>query len=81
LRRFDKLKALSWPKGGWTQILFWLDACSRRLSELSSMQRCSRLAMSRRIGGFGIYTGPASLMLIDPDGNPVLIDQHIACPP
>jgi len=26
-------------------------------------------------------TGPASLMLIDPDGNPVLIDQHIACPP
>jgi hypothetical protein len=22
-----------------------------------------------------------SLMLIDPDGNPVLIDQHIACPP
>jgi len=26
-------------------------------------------------------TGPASLMLIDPDGNAVLIDQHIACPP
>ncbi|MFQ5350421.1 MAG: VOC family protein [Thermoanaerobaculia bacterium] len=22
-------------------------------------------------------TGPASLMLIDPDGNPVLIDQHV----
>jgi predicted lactoylglutathione lyase len=22
-------------------------------------------------------TGPASLMLIDPDGNPILIDQHI----
>jgi hypothetical protein len=20
-------------------------------------------------------------MLIDPDGNPVLIEQHIACPP
>jgi len=26
-------------------------------------------------------TGPASLMLIDPDGNPVLIDQHIDSPP
>jgi hypothetical protein len=26
-------------------------------------------------------TGLAGLMLIDPDGNPVLIDQHIACPP
>jgi lactoylglutathione lyase len=26
-------------------------------------------------------TGPASLMLIDPDGNPVLIDQHVETPP
>ena len=25
-------------------------------------------------------TGPASLMLIDPDGNPVLIDQHVGRP-
>jgi len=23
-------------------------------------------------------TGPASFMLIDPDGNPVLVDQHVA---
>ena len=22
-------------------------------------------------------TGPASLMVIDPDGNPILIDQHV----
>lgn len=22
-------------------------------------------------------SGPASLMLIDPDGNPILIDQHV----
>ena len=22
-------------------------------------------------------TGPASMMLMDPDGNPVLIDQHV----
>lgn len=26
-------------------------------------------------------TGPASVMLIDPDGNPILIDQHVASPP
>ncbi len=25
-------------------------------------------------------TGPASLMLIDPDGDPILIDQHVASP-
>ena len=25
-------------------------------------------------------TGPAGLMLTDPDGNPVLIDQHVAKP-
>jgi catechol 2,3-dioxygenase-like lactoylglutathione lyase family enzyme len=25
-------------------------------------------------------TGPASLMLLDPDGNPVLIDQHVPKP-
>jgi catechol 2,3-dioxygenase-like lactoylglutathione lyase family enzyme len=25
-------------------------------------------------------TGPASLMVIDPDGNPILIDQHVPSP-
>ena len=25
-------------------------------------------------------TGPASLMLLDPDGNPILIDQHVPRP-
>ncbi len=25
-------------------------------------------------------TGPASLMLLDPDGNPILIDQHVPAP-
>ena len=25
-------------------------------------------------------TGPAHLMLIDPDGNPILVDQHVAKP-
>ena len=26
-------------------------------------------------------TGPASLMLLDPDGNPILLDQHVPSPP
>jgi hypothetical protein len=25
-------------------------------------------------------TGPASLVLLDPDGNPILIDQHVPRP-
>ena len=25
-------------------------------------------------------TGPAYLMLMDPDGNPILVDQHVASP-
>jgi catechol 2,3-dioxygenase-like lactoylglutathione lyase family enzyme len=25
-------------------------------------------------------SGPASLMLIDPDGNPILVDQHVTSP-
>jgi hypothetical protein len=25
-------------------------------------------------------TGPASVMLLDPDGNPILIDQHVPKP-
>ncbi len=28
----------------------------------------------------GSTSGPASLMLIDPDGNPILVDQHVPSP-
>lgn len=27
-----------------------------------------------------LTSGPASLMVLDPDGNPVLIDQHVSSP-
>ena len=27
-----------------------------------------------------LSTGPASLLLLDPDGNPILIDQHVPSP-
>lgn len=42
--------------------------------------------LQRRLRSLGIEpataadestTGPASLMIIDPDGNPILIDQHV----
>lgn len=26
-------------------------------------------------------TGPASFVVVDPDGNPVLVDQHVPAPP
>jgi hypothetical protein len=25
-------------------------------------------------------TGPASFMVVDPDGNPILVDQHVPAP-
>ena len=30
--------------------------------------------------GFKVSGGPAFLTLVDPDGNPVLIDQHVSKP-
>jgi hypothetical protein len=40
------------------------------------------IGASLELGAFPIFilsnTGPASLMLIDPNGNPVIIDQHVA---
>jgi catechol 2,3-dioxygenase-like lactoylglutathione lyase family enzyme len=46
-------------------------------------------AIQRTLKGHGLTlateadestTGPASLMVLDPDGNPVLIDQHVPSP-
>jgi lactoylglutathione lyase len=42
--------------------------------------------LQRRLKGLGVQpvqeadestTGPASLVVVDPDGNPILIDQHV----
>jgi len=31
-----------------------------------------------QLGAFSIsLTGPASFLAIDPDGNPILVDQHV----
>jgi catechol 2,3-dioxygenase-like lactoylglutathione lyase family enzyme len=36
------------------------------------------LTLTKRADEAG--TGPASLMVIDPDGNPILLDQHVPAP-
>ena len=36
--------------------------------------------VSSTMGAIASAAGPASLMLVDPDGNPVLIDQHVDSP-
>ena len=57
------------------------DARAQRLEEFDDVR-----AVQRQLKENGLElaseadestTGPASLMLIDPDGNPVLIDQHV----
>ena len=57
------------------------DARAQRLEEFDDVR-----AVQRQLKENGLelaseadesMTGPASLMLIDPDGNPVLIDQHV----
>lgn len=40
--------------------------------------KASGLALASEADEF--TTGPASLMLMDPDGNPILIDQHVESP-
>jgi lactoylglutathione lyase len=40
--------------------------------------KASGLAPVKEADGTG--KGPAGFMLIDPDGNPVLVDQHVAAP-
>lgn len=42
---------------------------------LHARARAAGLATTDETGLDG--TGPASFMLVDPDGNPVLIDQHV----
>ena len=57
------------------------DARANRLEEFSDVREIQRrlkengLALTTEADE--ATTGPASLTLIDPDGNPVLIDQHV----
>ena len=60
------------------------DRSGRTLPEFDDVREIQK---ALKTGGFALTTeadeksvGPASLMLIDPDGNPILIDQHVPKP-
>jgi hypothetical protein len=63
--------------------ILWSLFASERIRPVAEMLALGAFLVPCRIASEAdeSTTGPASLMLIDPDGNPVLIDQHIACPP
>jgi catechol 2,3-dioxygenase-like lactoylglutathione lyase family enzyme len=62
----------------------WDRACAT-LPDFDDVREIQRMLTSRGIEptvkADESTTGPASLMLIDPDGNPILIDQHVPSPP
>jgi catechol 2,3-dioxygenase-like lactoylglutathione lyase family enzyme len=54
---------------------------AQRLNEFTDVR-----ALQRQLKGLGLTmlteadentTGPASFMIVDPDGNPILVDQHV----
>jgi len=59
---------------GWTAECEPLDEFTD-VREIQKRLKASGLALASEADES--TTGPASLMLIDPDGNPVLIDQHV----
>lgn len=57
---------------------------SRHLAEYDDVRDLQRAFKSRGIVPIAevdeTSTGPGSIMLHDPDGNPILIDQHVSSP-
>lgn len=57
------------------------DARARRLEDFTDVRDIQRHlkanGLTLTVEADESTTGPASLMVIDPDGNPVLIDQHV----
>ena len=55
--------------------------------ELSSFDDVRQIQQRLKDGGLTLHSeadpdgrGPASLVLVDPDGNPILVDQHVDAP-
>ena len=57
------------------------DATGNPLPTFTDVRELQRLIREQGIEPVAVAdessTGPASFMLIDPDGNPILIDQHV----
>lgn len=60
------------------------DRCKKALTEFQDVREIQRELKSRGLTlaseADESTTGPASLVLMDPDGNPILVDQHVASP-
>jgi len=59
---------------GWDQDARELEAFTD-IREIQRELRARGLAIETEVDE--AQTGPASLMVVDPDGNPILIDQHV----
>jgi catechol 2,3-dioxygenase-like lactoylglutathione lyase family enzyme len=57
------------------------DARAERLEEFTDVREIQRhlkeQGLELTMAADESTTGPASLMLVDPDGNPILLDQHV----
>jgi len=60
------------------------DRSKQTLSDFDDVRDIQRILKSRGLvlttSADEVTTGPASLSLLDPDGNPILIDQHVPAP-
>ena len=59
---------------GWTQDCQTLEDF-QDIRELQKLIRASGISIDSEVDGSG--TGPGSLMITDPDGNTILLDQHV----
>lgn len=59
---------------GWSADAQPLDAFTD-IREIQAKLKEQGIEVASEADEFG--TGPASLMILDPDGNPILIDQHV----
>jgi catechol 2,3-dioxygenase-like lactoylglutathione lyase family enzyme len=61
----------------------WDRTCAT-LADFDDVRQIQRAVVSRGltpvVAADESTTGPASLMLVDPDGNPILLDQHVPSP-
>ncbi|RKH67610.1 VOC family protein [Corallococcus llansteffanensis] len=60
------------------------DRNAQQLADFDDIRELQRTLQARGLTLTSVAdessTGPASLMLIDPDGNPILLDQHVPKP-
>ena len=58
----------------------WDSACNK-LAEFTDVRELQRRLRAQGIEPVSAAdestTGPANLIVIDPDGNPILVDQHV----